>query len=199
MVMHQGFGFFEGDEIGSIYDLPLIKWIVSYLGPHWRWILLSFLMVIGITLSELSLPYIVKETIDRYIICTAREVRFDNSVALPKDLIASTLRTTDHQIGFVRSRFLKDLDPRLRARLESEGILGQEPYLILPLYPPLLRRLKESRIGFRLGDKRIFVKMRERDRIPLHLLLKAQSSRVSGIRKMALLYLLLLMVVLGSL
>ncbi len=66
--MHYGYGYFEEDHLGKISDLKVWKRIVSFVRPVWDKVAVAVLLSIVITASELSLPYMVKWAIDRYIV-----------------------------------------------------------------------------------------------------------------------------------
>jgi ATP-binding cassette subfamily B multidrug efflux pump len=66
--MHFDHGYDEEKRLGKSYDLKLLGRILPYASPH-RWKLaLSAVLVVAITLLELSVPYITKEIIDRHIV-----------------------------------------------------------------------------------------------------------------------------------
>ncbi|BBO93330.1 ABC transporter ATP-binding protein [Desulfosarcina ovata] len=70
--MRFDYGYDEEQRLGKPYDLKLLRRILPYARPHRTRLLLSVLLVITITLLELSVPYITKEIIDRHIVPKAR-------------------------------------------------------------------------------------------------------------------------------
>ena len=66
--MQTDFGYFEEKQLGKSYDLRLLKRLIPYTRPYRLALTASILLVVGITLMELSLPYITKIAIDRYIV-----------------------------------------------------------------------------------------------------------------------------------
>jgi ATP-binding cassette subfamily B multidrug efflux pump len=66
--MRFDFGYDEEQHLGKTYDLKLVRRILPYAGPHRLKLALSVLLVVTITLLELSVPYITKEIIDRHIV-----------------------------------------------------------------------------------------------------------------------------------
>lgn len=74
--MRTDYGHFEEKQLGKTYDLRLLKRLIPYTRPY-RWVLTaSILLVVSITLLELSLPYITKIAIDRYIVPKQDEAAF---------------------------------------------------------------------------------------------------------------------------
>jgi ATP-binding cassette, subfamily B, multidrug efflux pump len=68
--MRFDYGYSEEDDLGKPYDLRLLRRLGPFLQPYKRLLAGSVLLVMGITLMELALPYFTKIAIDRYIIPT---------------------------------------------------------------------------------------------------------------------------------
>ena len=66
--MHTDFGYFEEKQLGKPYDVTLLKRLYPYTLPYRLLLLCSIILVVLITLLDLSLPYITKIAIDRYIV-----------------------------------------------------------------------------------------------------------------------------------
>ncbi len=66
--MRSDFGYTEEEKLGKPYDVKMLKRLYPFTKPYKRLILYSVLLVIIITLFDLSLPYITKIAIDRYIV-----------------------------------------------------------------------------------------------------------------------------------
>jgi ATP-binding cassette, subfamily B, multidrug efflux pump len=66
--MHTDFGYFEEKKLGKPYDVTLLKRLYPYTLPYRLLLLCSIILVVLITLLDLSLPYITKIAIDRYIV-----------------------------------------------------------------------------------------------------------------------------------
>ena len=66
--MHSDFGYFEEKQLGKPYDVKLLKRLYPYTLPYRLLLFCSIILVVLITLLDLSLPYITKIAIDRYIV-----------------------------------------------------------------------------------------------------------------------------------
>ncbi len=66
--MHTDFGYFEEKKIGKPYDVRLLKRLYPFSKPYRLFLFCSIMLVVLITLLDLSLPYITKIAIDRYIV-----------------------------------------------------------------------------------------------------------------------------------
>jgi len=66
--MKSDFGYFEEEKLGRPYDMRLIRRLYPYAGRYKVMLLGSIILIICITLLDLSLPYVTKIAIDRYIV-----------------------------------------------------------------------------------------------------------------------------------
>ncbi|MCD4804873.1 MAG: ABC transporter ATP-binding protein/permease, partial [Desulfobacterales bacterium] len=66
--MRTDFGYFEEKQLGKPYDIKMLRRLYPFTRPYRLFFILSIFLVIIITLLDLSLPYITKIAIDRYIV-----------------------------------------------------------------------------------------------------------------------------------
>jgi len=66
--MRTDYGYFEEKQLGKPYDVKLLSRLYPYTRPYKLLLFSSVILVIVITLLELSLPYVTKIAIDRYIV-----------------------------------------------------------------------------------------------------------------------------------
>jgi ATP-binding cassette subfamily B protein len=66
--MRRDYGYFEEDQLGKPYDLRLLRRLFPFVRPYGLLFLLSIGLVVGITVLDLTLPYLTKIAIDRYIV-----------------------------------------------------------------------------------------------------------------------------------
>jgi ATP-binding cassette, subfamily B, multidrug efflux pump len=66
--MRFDYGYEEEKRLGKAYDWNLLRRMLPYTAPHRAKLALSVVLVVAITLLELSVPYITKEIIDRHIV-----------------------------------------------------------------------------------------------------------------------------------
>jgi ATP-binding cassette subfamily B multidrug efflux pump len=74
--MRFDFGYAEESRIGKSYDLNLLRRLLPFIRPYTRLLAGSIVLVVGITLLELWIPYITKIAIDSYILPTTSIDRF---------------------------------------------------------------------------------------------------------------------------
>ncbi|MBW1821503.1 MAG: ABC transporter ATP-binding protein [Deltaproteobacteria bacterium] len=66
--MKTDFGYFEEQKLGKPYDVRLLRRLYPYAVPYKVMLFWSIILIICITLLDLSLPYVTKIAIDRYIV-----------------------------------------------------------------------------------------------------------------------------------
>jgi len=57
----------DEEHVGAVYDHGLAKRLVRYLRPYWKEIVISVVLLLGISLLEVAGPYITKVAIDTYV------------------------------------------------------------------------------------------------------------------------------------
>jgi ATP-binding cassette subfamily B multidrug efflux pump len=73
--MYSDYGYFEEKQLGKPYDVKLLRRLYPYTKPYKLLFLSSIVLVVFITLLDLSLPYVTKIAIDRYIVPGRESVR----------------------------------------------------------------------------------------------------------------------------
>ena len=66
--MRIDYGYFEEKQLGKPYDVKMLRRLYPFARPYRLLFILSICLVVLITLLDLSLPYITKIAIDRYIV-----------------------------------------------------------------------------------------------------------------------------------
>ncbi|MFC1489387.1 ABC transporter ATP-binding protein [Thermodesulfobacteriota bacterium] len=66
--MRYDYGYFEEKQLGKPYDVRMLRRLFPFVRPYRLLLFFSTLLVIFITLMDLSLPYITKIAIDEYIV-----------------------------------------------------------------------------------------------------------------------------------
>ena len=62
------FGYTEEDQLGKPYDIGLLRQLWPFVAPFRKRLLVVTLIVAAITLLELTIPYMTKTAVDRYIV-----------------------------------------------------------------------------------------------------------------------------------
>lgn len=93
--MRTDFGYFEEKKLGKPYDVKLLKRLYPFTLPYKILFAGSILLVVFITLLDLSLPYITKIAIDRYIVPQVTPDKLENR--------NSAKHKTKHKTRFLRA------------------------------------------------------------------------------------------------
>ena len=66
--MYNEYGYMEEGQLGKPYNIRLLRRLADYAVPYKKIISLALFLTLLITLLDLSLPYLSKVAIDRYIL-----------------------------------------------------------------------------------------------------------------------------------
>jgi ATP-binding cassette subfamily B multidrug efflux pump len=84
--MHIDYGHFEEKQLGKPYDVKLLGRLYPYTKPYKLLLFSSIVLIVLITLLDLSLPYVTKIAIDRYIV-PGQKIKENKIVGLGKNKI----------------------------------------------------------------------------------------------------------------
>lgn len=125
MIGHYPHHHSEDEELGKAVDVRLLRRLLVFARPYWRWFVAAFVLAGGITVVELSMPYLVKTAVDSVLVLSWVEVTTE---APP---VAGA-------ISLGEGRFLLDersLPPGTREALEAQGAVTSR-YLLVPWGDP---------------------------------------------------------------
>ena len=126
-------GYMEEGQLGKPYDIGLLGRLIPYARPYKRPILLALALTLLITLFDLSIPYLPKVAIDRYILSFCYLV---DQKAAPRSLVEDFTRRYGHPLdateeaglGFISNAELKRIDPGDARHYQEEGLISRERY-----------------------------------------------------------------------
>ena len=103
--MHIDYGYFEEKQLGKPYDVKLLGRLYPYTKPYKLLMLSSIVLIVLLTLLDLSLPYVTKIAIDRYIV-PGQKIKENKMVVQDEDRIR-TLKAdmADPQIESIVRRY----------------------------------------------------------------------------------------------
>lgn len=103
--MHTDFGYFEETQLGKSYDVKMLGRLYPYIRPYKLLLFLSIVLVIGITLLDLALPYVTKIAIDRYIVPQIRPAPGDGWNRTKANVRYLTVDLADTEIKAVVQKY----------------------------------------------------------------------------------------------
>ena len=213
-MMHGGHGFAKDDLKYRIYDHRLFTRMAHYLKPYLIWVIISFLVLMLVTGSELILPLIERSAIDDHIVS-------DKSIAIFQDEaryqdfmqrygFLNLTEYTHEGIHFVvissaeRNRMDR---PELNS-LEEEGIIsGKTVYLVddkpknleilnryLSLESNPERAIRELDGYFYIGEGKIAIAQDRLQELPKNDRLEVRSDSSKALLRLAMIYLIIIII-----
>lgn len=88
--MRTDYGYFEEKQLGKPYDVKLLGRLYPYTKPYKLLLVGSIVLIVLITLLDLSLPYVTKIAIDRYIVPI--QISKENQITDPAENKIRTLK-----------------------------------------------------------------------------------------------------------
>ncbi|OPL17591.1 MAG: hypothetical protein AVO35_09170 [Candidatus Aegiribacteria sp. MLS_C] len=180
----RGNPFVEDAVGGKLYDRTLVRRLLHYVKPHRKLIFLAMFFMIVTAGVELLIPYITKQGIDNYLaklyqVYTApaevnlglRETCGDSADFIPLDSDTTLL---------VRKAALDRMDRAGRNRMEEEGELSRQTYYLFPA------DRYDGETGMVMNGHWL-VPENELSRVPLSVILDVRGGDIAGIRNLALL------------
>jgi len=191
--MHPDFGYMEEGKLGKPYDLKLMVRLGVFIRPYWALMVLSLLFVLIMAALDLLIPYLTKETIDRYIVTSAREIilRGDGSpeeerlwsqygkALIPKKEKGKFLLPPD---------LLRSMDRKEMALFQKSGLLSENKYyLFIPQRPEDDLILKKYSSSFERSGSYWFISFDRMREFKKEDLLALRGKDVKGVLHIALL------------
>ena len=131
--MRGDFGYMEEGKLGKAYNYRLLKRLVPYAFPYKTLIATALLITLLMTLFELSLPYLSKIAIDRYILSSWYLVRISQMEegareAFGKEFFHTLQWGREGLFALVPREAMRKGDPVLLHRAREGGHLSHERY-----------------------------------------------------------------------
>ena len=198
--MHGNYGHFEEGKLGKPYDWPLWKRLAGYGRPYLRVIGLSAALILLITLFDLTIPYLLKVGIDRYILPSARQVRVPK--APPEPPLTRFLNQVHDKLAlgaepgqfFIPGKALTQVDPRLLHRLQDKGIIMPQRFYFSAIRTTAQKRVIQTRRDFfYIADGLAYIDYRDLAKLSGDEVLSLRQHEISGLRSLGLIFLALLL------
>jgi len=90
--------YFEEEQLGTSYDVKMLKWLYPLTKPYRALLAGSIFLVVLITFLDLAVPYVTKIVIDRYIVPQAESVEKSYNAAGDHKIRYLTVNITDARI-----------------------------------------------------------------------------------------------------
>lgn len=124
----------EAKKGKKTYDLKILKWLYSYTGPYRTFMYLALVFMIITAALELTVPYIAKVAVDKYIypswrIADLKDKESDRKIVLDiKDKFPRLVIPIDQNSYLID---MSEIDNEDRHNLEKLGLVSEERYLAI--------------------------------------------------------------------
>ncbi len=131
--MHFDYGYIEEGQLEKPYNIGLLKRLIPYARPYKRTIFFALALTLLITLFDLSIPYLPKIAIDRYILSfwyPVNQKAMSGGLAEEfRERYGQIVETTKKPgLGFLSSSKLKQIDPMDLRHYQKEGLVSIERF-----------------------------------------------------------------------
>lgn len=196
--MYTDFGYMEEGKFGKPYDLKLMVRLGKFLKPYWHLMGLSLLFVLIMAGLDLLIPYLTKETIDRYIVISAREVFLKGDRSATEERLWNQYSQT-----FIpkeeKGRFLippdvfQSMDKKEVVLYQKSGLLLENRYyLFVPKKPEQEELLRKYSSFFERSGSQWFISFDHMKELKKEDLFILRGKDVEGILHIALLVVIIL-------
>jgi ATP-binding cassette subfamily B protein/subfamily B ATP-binding cassette protein MsbA len=192
--VHGNAGHFPEEVLGKPYDLRLMKRFSTYFRPYRFFIFLSFILILFVTVLELTLPYLTKIGIDRYIFPSVRRIEFRNVTGTYAEEFArryTSVLIPGEREGtfFIHSEAVNRIHQEDLKALEKMGTLSDTRF-----YPakktPAVSQITTSYPGlFITSEEYVFIAYDDMAKLKRHDLISLRSGDMDGILSIFLIFL----------
>ena len=131
--MYGEYGYMEEGHLGKSFNFRLLKRLARYATPYKKIISLALSLTILITLLQLTLPYLSKIAIDRYILSSWYQVHLSameetDARNFVKKYGHILEKTEDGSSGFIFQMDLKKMDPSVISKYRVSGIISEKRF-----------------------------------------------------------------------
>ncbi len=197
------YGYAEEGKLGKPYNLKLLKRLALFASPYGKLIGLGLLLSILVALFDLSVPYLTKIAIDRYILSSwfavSGEMTTDPAYRRLVKRYGPLFQKSEGALdSYISNVDLKKVDPADLHLLKSQGLLSSERfYRIEPGREVLKWFSRGQRDAHEMADGAVMVPYDDLERLPRKELLQIRAGDVNGVTFIAGIFFGLLLLSLG--
>ncbi len=184
--MHFDYGYMEDSKLGKPYNISLLKRLIPYARPYKKPILLALALTLLITLFNLSIPYLPKIAIDRYILSCWHPVNQKAiSIGLAEEFNQRyghlTNTTKEAGLGFISNSKLKQIDPVDLRRYQEQGLISRERFYRIPSEAINQDRLFRPEKAIKGQDPYLYISVKELKDVSPNTILALRHKDLNGV------------------
>jgi len=202
--MFGDYGYTEEGKLGKPYNWRILKRLAHYALPYRKTIASGLLLSILIALFDLTVPYLTKIVIDRYIVASWYRIDLDRpgdrACRELKERYGRMLETDGSQAGYYISNLnMKQIDPVDLHLLRSRGILSADRfYRIGPGVETEGIPERALHEMIEMTDGASLIPYSALDGLPEKDVLKIRDGDINGVMVIALVFFFLILLSLGA-
>ncbi len=184
--MHFDYGYMEDSKLGKPYNISLLKRLIPYARPYKKPILLALALTLLITLFNLSIPYLPKIAIDRYILSCWHPVNQKAiSIGLAEEFNQRyghlTNTTKEAGLGFISNSKLKQIDPVDLRRYQEQSLISRERFYRIPSEAINQDRLFRPEKAIKGQDPYLYISVKELKDVSPNTILALRHKDLNGV------------------
>ncbi|MEA3358696.1 MAG: ABC transporter ATP-binding protein [Thermodesulfobacteriota bacterium] len=182
--MHFDYGYTEEGQLGKFYDLSLLKKLIPYTKPYKKTIFIALSLILMITAFDLSIPYLPKIAIDRYILSFFYPVNYSEASGNMGDDFNKKYRRlleTEEGFSFISNSNLKKIDRKDLGLYQEKGLIGREKYYKIP--DELRQRvgLENSNGAIKKNGLKAYISVKNLERLSRDTMSKLKQKDLNGV------------------
>ena len=201
--MFKDYGYDEEGQLGKPYNMRLLRRLALFATPYRKSIAAGLLLSILITLFDLTVPYLTKIAIDRYIVASWYRVDSDRLTdPAYRDLkkrYSHLLETNRvHSEYYISNLNIKKIDPADLHLLRTQGLMSSERFYRLEPGVKIEGFLGKDRKPIdEMTDGSFLIPYNLLESLPEKAILKIRARDVHGVTLIAAIFFFLLLLSLG--
>ena len=201
--MFKDYGYAEEGQLGKPYNFRLLKRLAHFAIAYKKNIALGLLLSILITLFALTVPYLTKIAIDRYIVASWYRIDSDRLTDPAfrdlKNRYSHLLETNNvHSVYYISNINIKKIDPAELHLLRTQGLLSSERFYRVGSGVKIKGFLgKDRKAVDEMTDGSWLIPYNLLKRLPEKSILKIRASDVQGVTLIAAIFFFLLLLSVG--
>ena len=195
--MHFDYGYMEEGKLGKPYNIGLLKRLIPYARPYKKILFLALILTLAITLFDLSIPYLPKIAIDKYILSfwypvNQRMLSADSAEELEEKYGHIVETTKETGLGFLSSSKLKQIDPVDLKHYQEQEIISRERFYRISVEKRDQHRLFTHKKAIQGEGPYCYIPVKAFKNVPYDTLIKLRHRDLNGVLLIGIFLLLLI-------
>ncbi len=192
--MQVDYGYMEEGKLGRPYNFRLLKRLSRYAAPYKRTVILCLSLAILVTLLDLTLPYLSKVAIDRYILSSwylvdLSKMTAEDSRDFLKRYGGLMERVRNASYGIIPQSNIKKMDPKDLHKYRNGGLISHERFYKGRINDKSLSIFKDKGEILRAADGSIIFPLEEVNKLPSKDIIRIRADDFRGLAVIGLLLL----------